>query len=75
MAGKDWCGSFITHRCKGSLKAYMSIRNYERVGNWALIDHEPDWDGNPSHYVSRNVATIDFCPWCGERLLPENVPF
>ena len=75
MSRRDWRGSFITHRCEGSLKAYMSIRNYERIGHWTLIDYEPDWEGDPSHYVGRRIATISYCPFCGKKLLPENVPF
>lgn len=75
MSRRDWRGSYVTHRCEGSLKAYMSIRNYERIGHWALIDYEPDWEGNPSRYVGRRIATISYCPFCGKKLLPENVPF
>ncbi len=75
MAGNDWRGNYITHRCEGSLKAYMSIRNYERVGKWTLIDFQPDWDGDPSCYVGMSITTISYCPFCGEKLLPENLPF
>ena len=65
-----------THRCAGSLAAKVGIRkNAQRFKyaskddvceGWSLwrIDYDIDYDC----YYDHHVATITFCPFCGERL-------
>ena len=64
---------FETHRCEGSLKNYCSIRRYQvrrnisnRDGRWHLWRQVTDFDYDVT-YMSE-VAAINVCPWCGERL-------
>lgn len=65
-----------THRCDGSLAAEVGIRKnahrykyistYEVYEGWSLwrVDYDIDYNC----YYDHHVATITFCPFCGERL-------
>lgn len=65
----------LAHRCKGSLKANVSIRygyssEFMRLQGdikaWRLFCYEYDYD-----YMSMNshhVSEISYCPYCGEKL-------
>ena len=66
----------LTHRCEGSLKHKLSIRFSKEFNNmtipydfetWRLFELEIDADYD-SKYLS-HVSEINFCPFCGEKLM------
>ena len=59
----------ITHRCKGSLKAGISIRHGKGwfEGNaWRMW--KPITDSEWGTTVLTPIAEIRFCPFCGKKL-------
>ena len=59
----------ITHRCKGSLKAGISIRHGKGwfEGNaWRMW--KPITDSEWGTTVLTPIAEIRFCPFCGQKL-------
>lgn len=60
----------ITHRCRGSLKAGISIRYgkrwYDNQNAWRMW--EPVIDDEWITTVLTPVAEIRFCPFCGQKL-------
>lgn len=64
----------ITHRCKGSLKAGVSIRYgkgwYDNQNAWRMWETVSDDEWNLP--VLAPIAQIRFCPFCGQELgVPE----
>ncbi len=64
----------ITHRCKNSIENGISIRytnpypNYPTLSNktWWLLKNHFDLDYDVNHLIP--ITTIQYCPFCGERL-------
>lgn len=65
----------ITHRCKGSLEAEISIRyTYEfdilrrdsDYKTWRIFKYFYNYDYNCVNQYS--VAKVTFCPFCGKKL-------
>lgn len=67
-----------THRCKGSLKAEVSIRYDYKYTNLRLKDDYKHWrlfkstlDNEWNKYLL-HVAEIEYCPFCGKKLEEED---
>ena len=65
----------ITHRCKGSLDAGISIRWEKRLENLSLDNDWYAWrmskyayDFEYDVYVKHHFAEIKYCPFCGKLL-------
>ena len=59
----------ITHRCKGSLKAGVSIRygkDWSNKNAWRIW--YPMIDDEWTRTVLTSIAEIRFCPFCGQEL-------
>lgn len=69
----------LTHRCEKSLKHGVSIRfckeseSFDLDGDyktWRLFALEYNFEYNIKYL--NHISAIDFCPFCGERLIDKN---
>ena len=62
--------NLVTHRCaerqQGFGIRYLNDRYYR---GWYLMQDEFDWDWYTHMYLP--VVKVNFCPFCGERLVQE----
>ena len=74
MSKWPWDTFKATHRCEGSLNAGVPIRyrpenHYNSKSPYAWILCVIEWDSEWGTYHHNRVTKIDFCPFCGQRLV------